>query len=225
MPDPVSPTDTTAPAATVIDPQPATPPAPSVKTFTQEEVDQIVKSRLERSQRKPDPTPAPRAEPQKLPGAEPAAASPSLADIDRRIAQAEDFATLATSAGLDLDQKRIARSMLAAANPADVSTWWKETIEPLKLGKQPAPPAVQPAASAAPAATPATEMPKPAAAPSAPSAHTLPTANGVVDLFNLSQPQLQALGPSGVRENLEKLWAIGNQMSGAPARPKPPSQR
>lgn len=225
MPDPISPTDTTAPAATVIDPQPVTPPAPAPATpkmFSQEEVDSIVKSRLERSQRKPEPQPAPRVEPQK-PTAEPA--STSLADIDRRIAQAEDFATLATAAGLDLDQKRIARTMLAAANPSDVSAWWNETIAPLKLGKPAAPPSVQtPAAPAAPAAI-GTTPPSPAAAPAAPVAHALPTANGVIDLFNLNPAQLQSLGPQGVRENLEKLWAIGNQMSGAPQRPKPPSQR
>lgn len=82
------------------------------------------------------------------------------------------------------------------------------------------------AATAATTATPVTDPPKPAAAaPAAPSAHALPTANGVVDLFNLSNPQLASLGPQGVRENLEKLWAQGNQMSGAPQRPKPPSQR
>jgi len=69
------------------------------------------------------------------------------------------------------------------------------------------------------------QAPAPAAAPAAPSAHALPTANGVVDLFNLTDPQIQSLGPQGVRENLEKLWALGHQASGAPPRPVPPATK
>lgn len=65
-------------------------------------------------------------------------------------------------------------------------------------------------------------QPKPAAAPAAPSAHTLPTAMGLVDLFAMQPHELHALGPQEVRKNLDQLWAIGRQASGAPQRPKPP---
>jgi hypothetical protein len=234
MPDPIQPTtDTTASAATVTtSSQPATPPAApppaaSSAKFSaeqQEEVNRIVKTRIEEDRSRRTAAPAASATPPKAD----ASVAPSMADIQKMISTAtareSQLTTLMVTAGLDADQQRIARTLIESSNPSDVSIWWKETIEPLKLGKPPAPPAVQPAAPAA-SATSATEAPKPAAAPAAPSAHTLPTANGVVDLFNLTPAQLQSLGPQGVRDNLEKLWAIGNQMSGAPARPKPPSQR
>ncbi len=102
--------------------------------------------------------------------------------------------------------------------------WLGETVT--QLGIKPAPAPTAPASSATPSApaTPAPASPPPAA-PAAPSPHSLPTANGVVDLFNLTPAQLRELGPQGVRKHLDQLWAIGNQMSGAPERPKPPSQR
>ncbi len=62
------------------------------------------------------------------------------------------------------------------------------------------------------------------AAPAAPSAHTLPTVGGAIDLFHLTGPQLNALGPRGVRGELEKMWAMAEQQNGAPARPKPPQR-
>lgn len=109
-----------------------------------------------------------------------------------------------------------------AQKPSSVSEWMEAKVSRFGL-KQPA---QAPAATAATTAT-ATDPAKasPAAAPAAPSAHALPTTHGgIVDLFNLNRPQLQALGPQGVRENLEKLWKIGNQMSGMPQRPKPPQR-
>jgi hypothetical protein len=62
-------------------------------------------------------------------------------------------------------------------------------------------------------------------APSAPSGHGLPTQNGIVDLFSLTEQQRKDLGPAGVRKVLEQLVQIGNDQAGIPQRPKPPSQR
>ena len=223
MPDPIN-TDTTATSATTVttDPPPATPPAqvqaPAPKTFTQEEVDQIVKSRLERGQRKPEAPPA-KVEAK---ATEPAnTAATSIDDIDRRIERHGQFVRATTTAGLDDDQSRILGDLMRAANPSDVAAWCGQTIAALKLGKPSAPPAVQTPATA----TATAEAPKPAAAPSAPSVHALPTANGVPDIFNMTVQQHQAIGPKGVREALEELWKIGNQMSGAPERPKVPTSR
>lgn len=225
MPDPSN-TDTTATSAATVttDPSPVTPPAQvqasAPKTFTQEEVDQIVKSRLERGQRKPDAPPL-KAEAKAI---EPAStAAPSIDDIDRRIERHGQFVRVTTTAGLDDAQSRILGDLMRAANPPDVAAWCGDTIAALKLGKSSAPPAVQTQAPAT--ANAPTEAPKPAAAPAAPSAHTLPTANGVPDLFSMTPAQHAALGPQGVRSALEQLWKIGNQMSGAPERPKAPTQR
>ena len=82
-------------------------------------------------------------------------------------------------------------------------------------------------APAAPAPTP------PATAPSAPSpfsygapsGHSLPTQQGIVDLFSLTPAQIKELGPKGVRATLEQLNEIGRDMAGIPHRPKPPAQR
>jgi len=83
------------------------------------------------------------------------------------------------------------------------------------------------ASGAASQTTPDTATPR-AAAPSAPAGNSLPTQNGIVDIFALAQNDraaLNAMGPEGVKVVLEKLWAIGNQLNGAPARPKVPSSR
>lgn len=63
----------------------------------------------------------------------------------------------------------------------------------------------------------------PAAAPRAPVAFTLPTSEGVVDLFNCSHEQLQHLGARGVKAALSQLWEEGARRSGAPPRLVPPS--
>jgi hypothetical protein len=66
----------------------------------------------------------------------------------------------------------------------------------------------------------------PAAAPSAPSSHPMSGMgsqnDGLVDIF---QPGVaQRLGPKGIRGALEAAWNRANELSGAPARPKPPGQ-
>ena len=85
--------------------------------------------------------------------------------------------------------------------------------------------AAQPAPAAAQAPAPEAPRPPPAMAPSAPTGHSLPTQNGVVDLFSLSRDQLKSLTPAGVRKNLELLEDIANQAAGMPRKPKPPSSR
>ena len=149
----------------------------------------------------------------------------SVTEVQQMIARDRAFTRVTATAGLSDRQVERMESALRAENPADVSQWSRDYLADMKLG-QPATAttATTPPATATPIATVAT-TPAPAAAPAAPSAHALPTANGVIDLFNLNQSQLGSLGPQGVRENLEKLWIIGNQSSGAPVRPKPPSQR
>lgn len=210
-----------------IEAAPATPPATVVapaKTFTQEELNSIVQKRLDEDRRaRPaaaKPTPAPAAPVKAEP---PPAGGLTLEDVTRAVATARVLERAATSAGLNERQAQRMEDAMRAANPSDVPAWTKEYLDDMGLGKPPAPPAAATATPPATAATTTTVATAPAAAPAAPTAHALPTTQGVTDIF---QPGVAAaLGPDGVRAALEKLWAIGNQMQGAPQRPKPPAQR
>jgi hypothetical protein len=228
-------TTTPAPVAATTD-QPATPPAAGAQpvAFTpeqQEALNRIVQQRLtEDRARRPVAPPAtpPAATGRAAPATPAAAATPepsmSATEVQQLIARDRAFTRVTATAGLTDRQIERMESALRAENPTDVSQWSRDYLADMKLGQPATATTAPPPATATPIAPVAT-TPAPAAAPSAPSAHALPTANGVVDLFNLTHPQLGALGPQGVRENLEKLWGIGNQASGAPTRPKPPSQR
>jgi hypothetical protein len=70
---------------------------------------------------------------------------------------------------------------------------------------------------------PEAQRPTPAAAPSAPSPYGLPTEAGLVDIFRPGVAQ--QLGPRGLRRELEKLWAMGDERSGKPERPTPGKKR
>ena len=141
--------------------------------------------------------------------------SMSAADVQTLLSRDRAFTRATTSAGLSDRQLARMEAALTADAPADVAAWSAAYIEDLGIAKT----VIQPAAPTT------AEAPKPAAAPGAPSTHTLPTANGVADLFNMTPTQHQAIGPAGVRKALEELWRIGNQMSGAPERPKAPTSR
>jgi len=233
MPDEIPNTTTTAAPAAATS-EPVTPPAggsPSAFTSEQQEaVNRIVQQRLtEDRARRPAAPPAAAAPASRAAAAPAAAATPepsmSATEVQQLIARDRAFTRVTATAGLSDRQVERMEAALRAENPADVSQWSRDYLADMKLG-QPATAATTSPATATPTATVApTAQPAPAAAPSAPSAHALPTANGVVDLFNMTPAQHQSMGPQGVRETLEKLWAIGNQMSGAPVRPKPPSQR
>lgn len=154
----------------------------------------------------------------------PAASSPtglSMADVESLLERERVITARATKHGLSDAQTKRMKSALGAVPVDSFATEADAYLSDMGLVRAPTP-----AAPAAITATQAQEAPKiPAMAPSAPSGHGLPTQGGVVDLFSLTQEQLKALGPKGVRESLEKLSAIGNQLAGIPQRPKPPSQR
>lgn len=154
MADTPTTTDTTASQAIVTTDTPVTPPATTPAatrvTFTaeqQEEVNRIASRAREEgkqsAQRRAEPPKSQPTASTQHPTAE-APSGLSLADVQRMIAREGDFVTALTGAGLDDDQKRSVRALFVAANPDDVGAWWKDTIEPLKLGKQPAPPATTP---------------------------------------------------------------------------------
>ncbi len=213
-------TDTAAQAAATTE-QPASPPATEKPSgsFTQEDVNRIVAKRLEEDRaRRPAAAPAPKPA---APSTAKASAEPDVrAELEEmrrettELKQRLDYSSRATRLGLD-EARAAALFPVYQANPDG----FDNVVTALGIK------AHQPAVNPAPTATQAEAPKPPAAAPSAPTATSLPTQNGIVDLFALSPVQLRQLGPDGVRENLERLWKIGNQLSGAPTRPKVPSQR
>lgn len=120
-------------------------------------------------------------------------------------------------AGLKPAQAARLEETVRAVNPADIAAYCKSYRDDMGFDTAAVP--AQPAVATTPEVRPA-----PAAAPAAPSAHTLPTAHGVTDLFSLTPAQIQAQTPASARKALEELWKIGNQMSGAPDRPKVPQR-
>lgn len=225
MGDETSTTTTETPAApvTTASPAPVTPPAQvappvAAKTFTQEEVNQIVSKRVEEVRQRTTPKPtAPAAAP-------PAGNDPPPSghpDIQAMIVREGDFREEMVRSGASPEQIGLIRSLLNVENPSDVRAWCQQKASIMGLGKPPAPPVVTQPATAIPA-----EAPKPpAAAPSAPSGHALPTRDGVPDIFSLDERTIRAMPPSQIRQTLEQLQNLGNQAAGMPQRPKPPSQR
>lgn len=158
------------------------------------------------------PTPAP---------ATPAASSPtglSMADVETMLERERGLTARSTRNSLSDAQTKRMKSALAgvAADAFDVEA--DAYLSDMGLVR-----ATTPAAPAAITATTAEAPKPPAAAPSAPTSSNLPTSNGMIDIF--APNVARALGPDGVRAELEKLWKLGNDMQGKPQRPKPPSQR
>ena len=79
------------------------------------------------------------------------------------------------------------------------------------------------AATVAALQPPEAQRPTPAAAPSAPSLNGMPTEAGLTNIF--APGVAQQLGPRGLRRELEKLWALGDERSGKPERPTPGKKR
>jgi hypothetical protein len=215
MPDDETPTDTTASVAVTTD-QPASPPAEASKSFTQEDVNRIVAQRLadDRARRPAPAQPAPKPAPTK------AAEQPDLASelAAMKQQQADLIARLdyeKRTKGLDLDAaKSETLFKVYQANPSA----FDDAVKVFGIG------APKPATPVAPQTAPEPQR-APAAAPSAPAGNALPTQNGVIDIFNLTKEQANSLGPQGMRAELEKLWKIGSQLSGAPQRPKVPGRQ
>jgi hypothetical protein len=67
--------------------------------------------------------------------------------------------------------------------------------------------------------------PKPASAPNAPGRVDPLTAGGQVNIFNLTDSEINQLGPQGLRKHFETLLEAGNRANGAPQRPTPGKPR
>jgi hypothetical protein len=212
-------TETQASAAS----QPA--PAAETKVFTQDEVNRLMaKTREETRQRvlkenkqASSPAPAPAALAADEPGEKLSMKElkAQLDETNRRLR----FADLVGSYQIDPALKSDFYDLCKVQNPSMDPDWFEAKA---KLFMKQAPVAntnpVQPQT-----ATPAEPAKAPPAAPAAP-AKVAPTNGGVVDLFNLSPDQIQRMGPHGLRAEFEKITSIGQQLAGAPQRPKAPQR-
>ena len=194
---------------------PATAPAPQAVTFTPEQQEQV--NRIAAAARAEGKSSAERATvPAAPPPAEkqgkvtPESVQAELETMRLRIA----YERRASKAGIPEDTLDDTFD-LYRAKPADSRDAWLEGWSKKFMPTTPV--------TNAPA-TAGVEAPKPAAAPNAPGRVDPITAGGLVDIWNLRDDEIATLGPSGMREQFEKLLAAGNKAAGAPPRPKTPQR-
>jgi hypothetical protein len=229
--DPQNPTPAETTPAT---PAPGAPAPAAVPTSTpapakfspeqQEEVNRIVQQRLADDRQRRAAPAAPAAPPSGDGGGKPKPEQPLTEEAVLGL-MARERAFTHASAGYQISPQQLSRmeGAFRAEKPADAATWTQSYIADMGFQK-----AMQQPTTPAPAVTPASpESPKPpAAAPAAPSPHTVPTANGLPDIFNMNPPQLGQFVQTGqLRSTLEKMWAIGATQMGAPRRPTLPQNK
>ncbi len=222
MPDEI--TDSTASAATIVETAAIAAPVVEVaKTFTQEQVNAFVQQRLaaDRATRsKPEPAPA-AAQPTKP---APAADSDVRAELEEMKQRNAFDKRIAKYDVPDETSERLFK-LYKVEKPEDPTAWTAETAKQFGLRSLTQP--VTPTAIAT--ATTATVAPTAAnitgAAPN-PGARVDGTTNaGIQDLFQLTPAKMDELGPVGMRKIFEEATTLGRQLSGAPTRPKLPTQR
>jgi hypothetical protein len=218
-------TATPAPGAPAPAAVPASTPAPAkFSPEQQEEVNRIVQQRLADDRQRRAAPAAPAAPPSGDGGGKPKPEQPLTEEaVLDLFARQRAFSTALT--GYQIEPPKLARMEAAfrAERPADAATWAQSYIADMGFPK-----AMQQPTTPAPAATPASPEPlkPPAAAPAAPSPHTVPTANGLPDIFNMNPPQFGQFVQTGqLRSTLEKMWAIGATQQGAPRRPTLPQNK
>lgn len=121
--------------------------------------------------------------------------------------------------GMTPKQVEYMRVALEAANPDDERGWIDSYASDMGFAKA----TTQSTPTTPTTATLTTPTTPPPAAPNAPVKHDLPTHAGITDIFNLSEAQLDQLGPSGLRVEFEKIVQIAKRKNGMmPPRPKAP---
>lgn len=194
----------------------ATPPAggtstpaaaPAAKTFSQEEVNQLVgrardEGRQAALKKAPEVT-----EPKKE---TPAAAGAQAPDVGALVKQAladlgmDPLAVQARAAGLNDAQIQLARA--AKPSDADFGQWlpgWLTQVGiTIKQGNGTATPTATASQGAAPR-----------------KVEDMRDSSGLVDVFALSAEQVLAMGPTKLREEFEKTLSVARERSGAPPLP------
>ncbi len=219
MPDDI--TETTASVATTVETAaiPAAVQAEVAKTFSQEQVNAIVQQRLaaDRATRsKPEPV---KQEPIKQ--ADKPADSDLRAELDEMKLRNAFDKRIGKFDVSDQTAERLFK-LYKVENPEDPAAWIGETAKEFGL-KSPAQPFTQ--AQVATATIAPTPAPQTAAAPNAPVRVDGITNAGIPDLFQLTPAAMDQMGPAGMRAIFEQATSLGRQLSGAPNRPKLPTQR
>lgn len=150
--------------------------------------------------------------------AAPKSESDRLAALEAELAETKQrsvFDKHAVRLGVPDDLAEDLFALSKVQRPDNVGEWLEGKAA--RFGTKPAPTTPNQAAPV--------EQPKPpATAPSAPTKVDPLTSGGLIDIWNLSDQQLNQLGPSGVRAAYEQALKIGQQQQGAPTRPRVPGR-
>lgn len=193
----------------------ATGGQPSVKTFTQEEVNRIAAQAREDGRR--TASKAPDAPDAKAGGQQQAAAGAQVPDVTSVVQQAvaqalqlagvDPFTVAARSAGYSDAQVQLARAAHEAARPPDTAKWLAEW--PTQVGMQIK---VQSNGTGAPTPTASNGGPPR-------KVEDMRDDAGLIDVFSLTPDQVMAMGPAKIREEFEKVETRRRDLSGAPPLP------
>jgi hypothetical protein len=206
-------TTTTAPAGNTTS-QPATAPAEGSRTFTQEQVNDIVKQRLadERARRGNEGQQTQKPNGQVTP---PPPGMMSVDEVERIIERNTAFERVTAQASLTEGQRARMMQALKHERPEDVAAWSRSYLEDLGLGRPSTTTTTPNGTTAAPT------QPPTAAPPSAAGNRVNPiTSGGLVDFWRMQPHELDQLGGQGLRQEFEKHLQVGKRAQGAPPVPK-----
>jgi hypothetical protein len=188
------------------------PPASSVRTFTQEEVNRIsAQARQEgrASALKKAPAASPAAEPAQVTEAS------RLQQVEAQLAEAQlqrSFDRYAARAGIPEDAVDDLFELYKAQKPTDPTEWF--TAKAQRFGFK-----------GNMSTTTQSQNPEPArpapAAPSAPARVDVPSAGGLVNIYELTPEQFATLSPQDLRTHHERILSAANSRKGAPPVPNP----
>lgn len=217
--DPNAAAGATPPAGGTPSPAAGQQPAPQVKTFTQEEVNQLVgKARQEAREgalktKATEATTPPAGQQQQ--GQQQNAAAPDVTSIVQQAVAAalqaagvDPFTQAARTAGYSDAQILLARQAHAAAKPDDTGKWLAEW--PTQVG-------MQIKQQGTPAGAGSTAAASQGGAPR--KVEDMRNEAGLIDVFSLTADQVLTLGPARIREEFEKTLAVQRARSGAPPLP------
>jgi hypothetical protein len=192
--------------------------AKTEKTFTQGELDEIVKDRLAKERASQSKQTA--AKVTTTDDGEKLTMRELKAQMDAQEAR-RSFDRRADKLGLSEDVADDLFSLSQIQKPEDLGAWLAKKSSLYGSGAtQGAQAAGAKSTTTQNGTTTETTAKIAAAAPGgAPAKVDTPTAGGLVDIWNLSLDQIVAMGPQGVRAAHEKNLAVGRQSSGAPPVP------
>lgn len=212
--DPNAAAGATPPAGGTPSPAAGQQPAPQVKTFTQEEVNQLVGRARDEGRQAALKKPGTTGQEQRTEG-QATTAQPSVEELIQRSVQAalqqagvDPFTQAAKAAGYSDAQVRLARAAADAAKPTDLSDWLAKW--PAEVGLN-----IQPTSQAQPGTTPGAPR---VAAPR--KVDNLEQDGGFVDVFSLTDAQVEAMPIETIVGHFEKAKAAARAKTGAPPLPK-----